>query len=268
MGTRLVSGESGGRHRHNWHIALIAASLCAASAGCGGSETGVDGAKCLRTEWHATIQVDPFGGWPGSQSPDAGMSQEQRKWSTTGIVTQSAADSIVVDSCAPDANCAPMPSKISVQAPSLKLSIPVGSIVSASYLGAGGAQATYAGGSGQLLIESVGAWGGKQDPAGDGKLYVAAVDGWHEAPAGAPFSVGVEDLTCSGHGTSSPGSTYLPVGDYALGFSTPRDTHITVQMGQTKPFIIGGQKLRASNLRSFQSDATDAHWDWAYWIAP
>lgn len=261
MGKRLVSGESGGRHRHNWHIALIAASLCAASAGCGGSETWVDGAGCLRTDGHVGIQVDPFGGWPAGANPDAGIPQEQPKWSTTGIVTQSAADSIVVDSCAPDANCAPMPSKISVQAPGLKLSIPVGSIVSVSYLGSAGAQALYAGGSGQLLIESVGSWGGKQDPAGDGKLYVAAVDGWHVAPAGAPFSVGVNKLACSSN-KPSMGS------NYALGFFTPRDTTVGVQMGQTKPFVIGGQKLRVRNLRSFQTNATDAYWDWAYWIAP
>ncbi len=192
-------------------------------------------------------------------------------WSTTGIVTKVTSGSFIVDSCAPDANCAPMLSTISVAAPNLTLDIPVGAIASVTYggLDAGGPTGPS---PGLVEVESVGDWGGQHNPDGAGRLYLVVSDGRPPsaydacAATGAPYDVTLEKLACSHYGKFEfPDPA---VGDYALHFCSAGSPDVIVKMGETKSFTVAGHPMHVRNLRSFLSGELDANWDWAYWISP
>ncbi len=276
---------------HKWHVTVIAAALCVAcggsatssgasgggtggSAGAPGGGTGGEAGQpgsCARTHDGATcLGVDAFSGESYGCSINTSTGGGAVSWAATGIVTKTTADSFTVDSCAPDANCAPKLSTYSVAAPGLTLDMRVGAIALVSYQGLDAAGP--AGPSpGQILAVSVGDWGGAHNPDGDGRLYLAVSDGPEPSaydscsPSAASFGVALEKLACSSYGPSE-----LPdpsTGDYALRFCTQDSPDVIVQMGATKPITIAGQPMHVRNLRSFLGGDLDANFDWAYWVS-
>ncbi len=277
VGTPGSGGSAGGGFPGSGGAPLGNGSGGGPSGGSSGfQEGGIGGGQnvgssCKETNDHTGVQIDAFGGQSYGcfyGGPLDGGAPAQPKWSTTGIVTKTSPNTIVVDSCPPDADCIPMLSSISVHANGLALSIPIGRIVSVDYLGPSPIQQTFAPCSNQLIIQSVGDWGGAHDPMGDGYLYVAAVDGSYTAPTGMPFKVALAKIACSTYKQGLGGGP-VPAGDYALRFySTPSYTNVTVPMGSTDFLVTKPQKLHVHNLRSYQDGGTDSYWNWAYWVAP
>jgi hypothetical protein len=222
------------------------------SAEAGAPDADAGGGRCGRTFDRAAIAIHFPGGGTLScinVSMDAAVTPP-RSW--IGRVTASDATSLTValaDTCDGDAACAPRLLRIEAQAPGLDLTaFPREEVqVRASVTRFRACQ--------QALEITTTA----------GRLLLVVVDGAGPFDTGSPYGVERIRLGCS----SEKGCGSVPPDDYALEFTgLTGPPPLRVHMGETGPGTNGESSLRVRNLRSFQSEACDDYWNFAYTISP
>jgi hypothetical protein len=174
---------------------------------------------------------------------------------------------LALDSCAPNADCLPKVSKLSVEAPGLSLAeIPKGAFVHVQ-LFAG----TFMGGCQQrLLITNLPLWAGAPNPVEPSpRLWLMAADGDMSTFPNAPFHVEREPLGCY---PDDPGTCDAHE-DYVLRFRSalsPDDPGVLLAMGQATTWTLQSgefsHQVLGRNLRSFASGWCDGPVEFAYWI--
>jgi len=233
-------------------------------------------AQCGRTEDRANIVVQLAGGTDmscGSPRFDGGVldggsvdgAGEQLGAGTTttftGTITGGDASSLVIDTCDPNQGCASGSdgsARIEITAPGLDLSGIPRIKVEVRWQ-----TRSFHGCHQTIEITSV-------DPAADpasgsptGPLLLAVADGGDPLPD-SPYQVERVPLGCySDRGCGGPAPD-----DYAFDFavSDMGAEKLRVYMGQTVPWEASGKSYEVRNLRSFQSNACDDYWNFAYYI--
>ncbi len=226
------------------------------AGGAGGGAGGGGGSAPEGCPWaHGTLSIEiaPFQGDPPSCDV---MDEMPVVWTATGAVVQVDAQSLVIDECPADGNCAPMLTTVTVQGNDLALSVPLGAFVKVTHTQI---RAFY-GCTDSVIIENVPSFGGLTNPAStEDRVYLAGADGEIASFDGVPFDVGRVLLDCPE--SAEPGCGYYEPGLYGLQAGST-----LVLMGETTTIDAGGRSFAFRNLRSYQTSACDAYWDWAYWI--
>jgi len=185
-----------------------------------------------------------------------------------GRVESSSGTSFVVDSCPPNADCGPMLSTFSFDAPNLYAYIPVEALVTVRV------QVDQPWGcTQQIEVTNLANWNGAENPysSSNDTIYLSASDGIAQPVAGSKLAVYKSALGCVNDPPPSCGGD--PPDLYALYFASLYQSSpgTPVYMGQQGYFEIpdgnGLQYLQAQNLRSYSSGACDAYWDWSFWVA-
>jgi hypothetical protein len=183
-----------------------------------------------------------------------------------GQVVESTGNSLTIDSCPPNADCMPMRSTFTFDAPDLYLWIPVGAFVSVALdveMPWGCEQ--------RVLISSLPSWGGVPNPVWSPSTLFAASDGVAEPLPGAPFAMEKIGLGCINDPGGGCGGD--PPDDYALRFHStqvPGDPGTVVGMGQvgywtfTSPAVPESYAIK--NLRSYSTGYCDDYWNWSWWV--
>jgi hypothetical protein len=180
-----------------------------------------------------------------------------------GAVVSSNQSLTEIDTCPPNADCAPTLAQIIIAASGLFAYLPVGAFVEVELRIVQSGVCTSA-----ILVRSIDSWGGVPNPAGPGgQLWVAAADGMADTVEGAPFAVSRE-LVCGD-------PAVMDAKSYALRFTDPGDpggASTVIDQGQSgmwsPPSNPAAGTWLIKNLRSFESGYFDSYWDWAYWITP
>jgi hypothetical protein len=97
-------------------------------------------------------------------------------------------------------------------------------------------------------------------------ILLAVFDGGGGFADSPPYTVTRVALGCS-HGPVCGGpSSFSDI--YAFEFSGPSASTVRVRvyMGETAHWTLGASTYTVRNLRSFQSEACDDYWNWAYTI--
>jgi hypothetical protein len=206
--------------------------------------------------FHVEIQND-FDPSPTCPVNGAG-GPESTAWEATGEVVKSATNTVVLDTCPPNADCMASFTTLDVKANGIAMQIPTGAFVHVRYE----LLPAWMGCNERVTIENVPSWGGLANPVSSGQeLYLVGTDGTSEAPDDVPFTVSSEPLGCfpgaPSQGQSAP-ENYVLIFE-AAGQSTP------VPMGQTAVVNVESQVLTVRNQRSFVSGNYDDYWDWSWW---
>ncbi|MFO0761108.1 MAG: hypothetical protein U0359_31810 [Byssovorax sp.] len=182
-------------------------------------------------------------------------------------VADAGPDFLTLDSCAPNADCLPELSKLTVKAKDLTLThIPMGAFVRVEAQGF-----HFQGGCGhKILITNLPVWGGLPNPQVPlERLWLLAADGNLGYFEDAPLMVDTVPLGC--YPNDPPGCGEHD--DDLLRFRTtskPDDPGTTVAMGQSKIWsMISGQishPVLGRNLRSFTSGICDGPVELAFWV--
>jgi hypothetical protein len=193
-------------------------------------------------------------GWPTAHRIFSGV--------VTAVATTDggAGRAVALDTCAGD-GCGPSNVVFDVTGP-VTFDIPVGAYVEAEY------SLEQPFGCTQFLrLSNLPEWNGKKNPISDSsKLYVIASDGLRIpnkelAPVGVSTELLPLGCVVDAGPSCSPGAT---VDDYVFRFSRANEPPLTVAMGQTRPWTIGGQEVLVKNLRSYQTTWCDDYWNWAF----
>jgi hypothetical protein len=182
---------------------------------------------------------------------------------------------MMIDSCPAFADCASSITKVSVSAPGVDLSktVPPGSLVSVHLklmcpYGCPSSGPFTLGGTSDLAVTSLDAWGGFTNPTpAKSGLYLAVDDGGGSLPE-FPFQVVRIHLPgCAEYlGATDCGGGEKP-GLYALRFDEPSGNSVQLSMGVRSPKVLGAGTLSAQVLRSYASGGCDTYWTWGYWVA-
>ena len=179
-----------------------------------------------------------------------------------GQVAQVAPGVVVVDTCPPNANCAPTLATLSVKAPGYELSLPMGAFVELRMhveqpMGCGS----------RLLITSLPEWAGMPNPAGPlDPVLLAASEGLEGTFPEAPF--GIDKVSVCKMGIAG-GAEAFSLRFFAAG--DPPGSGVTVTQGASVVWSASFQKhgpLMLRNLRSFESGFDDDYWNWSYLVVP
>lgn len=244
------AGGSGSSTTTTTSTSSVSSSVTSSSA----VTTGGGGGTCDRTHDAVAITVE---------TPDAkvfGCDAAPGISGTldlSGAILEATADTIVLDTCPPNADCGPQMAKVQVTGAGLYLSLWPGLFVRVR-----GDFAQPWGCEQRIVITNLPEWGGTPNPYdGSERLYLAAADGVASSLADAPISVEPIPLGCS----------EIPYADdYLLRFSMLAAPGVSadVYMGFTGYMSSPIDYLAARNLRSFETGAEDDYWNWAYWVAP
>ncbi len=241
-----------------------------------GTSSGGDPPVCTDPHQRVTIELTLPGGMPaGCAALKAPTGQDKRD--LTGTVQPSAAaNSVVIDTCPPNADCVPLLATLHVTAEGLKFfPPPPGSFARIRTV------ANASGGCAEgVLVNEVTSFGGVTNGgamhriwlvAAAGQLLIdgAAVNG--PALAELPFALErVAEPRCAPMAGASPNG-FKPQGVYRLRLTdkaTPSST-VLVPMGHlAKGFASGGQSFDVSNLHSANYQAFDDVDFEDLWIAP
>ena len=232
------------------------------SAVSGGvTTTGGEGGGCSEPKDGLTIAlVTPEG-------KQVGCSGNITEGDIEDIVLQAQAHMIspgvaALDTCPPNANCAPSLATLSVKAENFVLSFPEGAYVEVRLhveapMGCGA----------KLLVTSLATWGGLPNPVPSlDPLLLAASDGLQSTFPEAPFGVDKVSVCTMGPagGAEAFSFRFFNAGD-------PPGTGITVPQGGNVIWSAPFQKhgpVMIRNLRSFESGFADDFWNWSYLVVP
>jgi hypothetical protein len=177
-----------------------------------------------------------------------------------GQIAQGDMETFVLDSCPPNADCAPMLSKIHL--PKSYAWIPIGAFVTVQL------EVEQPWGCAQrILIRNLPVWGGVPNPNGaEATMIFAGADGTLKTFPESPFSIAAWPLGCYPGAPSCGGEA---PDDYALRFNEDQSpgNAVTVAMGSATPwFLSNGSYWYVQNLRSYSTGACDDYWNWSYRI--
>jgi hypothetical protein len=171
-----------------------------------------------------------------------------------GQVIESGPGRLVIDSCPPNADCAPLLNQLEYEAPGLSLVIPYGTLL----------QVTVRvdqpmGCSHELLILNLPEWGGLPNPVlGNRHLWLAGSDGIVASLPDSPFTVESVPLGCTGDPNAD---------DHLLHFVRPSTGNVLdVYMGQTVGWAWEDEYVTVRNLRSFETGQVDDYWNWGFFV--
>lgn len=233
------------------------------TGGAGGSA----GATCTRTEDRASISIARPGAalLDCANAPsafDAGSPVSPTLLS--GALVRVDAGGFDLDTCPPNADCAPSITRFEVEAPGLALELPAGAFVQVSYLISVFYQCQQS-----LEVSTIPTWGGMDNPAGpSGVLLLGIADGGYTFDD-SPYGVERVRLDCT---SPTPGCGSVPPGEYALELApTAAPDRVTqLVMGETASIDLLQTKVPggwlARNLRSYQTDYCDDYWNFAWWV--
>lgn len=227
--------------------------------------SGVEG--CDLTNERATIEfVDRDGtrdGCASASGPDASASPRE----IDGQITAVTLDGFSLDTCPPNADCAPSTVRFVADAPGIELAraLPVGAYVRVRW-----SITRFFACQASLEVDSLATWGTVPNPvAGLPGLLLAVADGAKQLD-GAPFVVDRELLECGVDAGAGCGS--VTPGAYRFTF-TPANAEgpvLHVPMGAVVPWPAlapGAGTWDVKNLRSYQSTACDDYWNFAWFVA-
>ncbi len=237
-----------------------------------GAETGSPAITCGVTLDTATISADlATGEVSDCANPTVKQGAAPAPTTATGQLSDVQADSFAIETCPPNADCATTGTiRYHVRAAGLDLrtALPRGSYVQVSWEIMTNTWACQTG----LTVRSVTSWGGVANPVPPGGsatplLLLDVADGG--GVRDDAFALETVPLGCNTTGAHGCGGA-LP-DEYAYRFVPAAGSpSVTVGMGETKSLSLSSDpKLAwsARDLRSFQGEACDAYWDWAYWVA-
>lgn len=267
--------------------AIVTAAACggnvvvdhdAAAGGAGGAgvtvtgtstatSTGVGGAGggCGRTYEYFDFRLET---WDGiGVSCGLSMPGGSQVFHLQGQVIESGGDYLAIDSCPPNADCAPMVSYLFVSSPGLVLQTPPGVFVDLTI------QIDYPMGCAQtLLVRNLPEWGGvfnMEWPAPT--LWLAGSEGATTTLEGSPFWIETVPLGC--YTNPEPTPCGAPE-DYALRLRqafNPDDPGITLTMGESTWWQVSDEgqyaEWQVRNLKSFETGECDDYWNWGYYVA-
>jgi hypothetical protein len=228
--------------------------------GDGGGPTGgfggTGGLSCVQTSDSLNVKVTPAFGDPLECAMDMPLDYE-----VSGSVMSSDNNVLTLDTCPPNADCmSNMATTVEVQAAGLGFWAPPGAFVHLHYV----LTPQWGGCTAQIAVQNLPSWGGVPNPIyGDDHFYFAGSEGTTEPVPELALAVDTLALGC----TNEVGCGGVAPDMYALSFTslTSQQPGPVVGMGDTASFWTGTQLLEVRNLRSFQTGACDAYWNWAWW---
>lgn len=232
----------------------------ATSGGVGGA-----GGGCGQTHEYFDFRLET---WDGiGVSCGLSMPGGSQLFTLQGQVLEVGADYMVIDSCPPDADCAPMLNYLYVSSPGLVLQTPLGVFVDLTI------QIDYPFGCAQtLLLLNLPEWGGvfnMEWPVPN--LWLAGSEGSTTTLEGSPFRIDTMGLGCFPDPEPSPCG--VPE-NYALRFKEELggdEPGPLLYMGESMlwPVSDKGQYVnwQVRNLKSFETGYCDDYWNWGYYVA-
>lgn len=184
-----------------------------------------------------------------------------------GEMTQLSSTEFQIDSCPPNADCAPTLSILTIESPGFEHYLPTATYVDLTV------EIDFPFGCSQtLLVKNLPEWGGLPSPGGDQPtLLFAGSEGSPGAPAGAPFAIEAVPLGCY---PDDPGDVCGKPEDYALTFHVLDDPGLpalTMFMGELGVWEVTDSGVpviwAARNLKSFETGWCDDYWNWAWWVS-
>jgi hypothetical protein len=256
-------------------VVLIIAGFRAPLGACGGAASGGNGAagsgvgtggtgghgaggaqQCSSTDEYAIVDVTLSDGMQYHQCSD-------EAWALEGVVRNVAGNTIVIDSCHPNANCAPMENVITLSGTDLFVSIPDGTFVQVSLYsrspqGFVGCIMLHA------IVRNLPDWAGTPNPTSDGTfLWLAYHDGSdlvYTLPDD-PYQT-ERELACKGTSYESP-----EVYTWRFSFPDAPGAEVTAPQGQTVTWSVPeGEHAGHYRVRNVKA----VYWyhpEYNYWIA-
>ena len=225
------------------------------------------------------------GGWlglPASDGGDAGASgdaaapedaSQPLPLTWTGKITSVDVAGFTLDLCGTESNCAPLLVKFTIEARGLIIDLKVGVFVTvtAEFF-------NFYGCHHNLVVTNLATLGGVSNPVDDrAGLALVVTDGYLQPAQDLWKTTARREHCLGGSPIMDPKYEELPAAglmfplpdNYTLHFAPRSGTGaaLDLRMEQTAVWAPGPAttQYRLHNLRSFQLDATDAYWDWAYW---
>lgn len=177
-----------------------------------------------------------------------------------GAIVDSLDGYLAIDSCPPNADCAPEINQLFFSAPGLFNPVPVGAFVHVSLVLQGPWACVQV-----LQIDNMASWGGVSNPiVADEAMWLSAADGTTEVLPGSPFRIEPVALGCY---PNQRGCPELP-DDFVLRFERT-GSPIDIPMGGETDWYVPGapypDTIQVRNLRSYQSGNCDDYWNWSWW---
>ncbi|MCC6902725.1 MAG: hypothetical protein IT377_27380 [Polyangiaceae bacterium] len=218
----------------------------AGAAGSGGA-AGDAGSVCFQPMQSLSVTVEP------SPSDGGGFPDD---WKTTGQITSSSKNELTIDDCPPGGSCTPNPRKVTIKAPLLDFTAPVGAYVSVHWTNqlynAGAVKTT-------LGIRNVSTWNNQANPVETSEVtYLLVADGVLEHPDAA-FKGNATAVDCPPPGQ---GAGKL----YELSFGEAGKPAVPVPFGKVSTLMLAGEGWSASVVRSFEPYVYDADSPFAWWF--
>jgi hypothetical protein len=233
--------------------------------GAGGGGAGGYGAggaqQCSLTHEQAVMHVGlPNGGWYScSGAPGPPVILE-------GVVRNMAADTIVVDTCHPNANCAPLEHVITLSGTDLSVSIPDGTFVQVGIYFPPSEIWKWC--ILHVIVRNLPVWGGTPNPTSDRAfLWLAYHDGFD-----APYAVSDDpyqterELACDGESLEFP-NLYISVYTWRFSFPDAPGAEVVAPEGQTVTWSVPeGEHAGEYRVRNVKAVRATHHED-IFWIA-
>ena len=225
------------------------------TTGSGGAGGGCSEPNDALTIGLVTADGTSYGCSPGFDKGDGDIVLQ-------GQVHMIAPGAAVIDTCPPNADCAPILATFTVTAEDFVLSLP-----EAAYVELRLHVETQEGCGAKLLVTSLPEWGGVPNPVSPlDPLLLAASDGLDSTFPEAPFGIDKQPVCIMG---PAGGAEAFAFRFFAAGEAP--GTGVVVPQGANViwpyPFPKQGP-LRIRNLRSFDSGFADDYRDWSYLVVP
>lgn len=225
------------------------AAGAAAAGGAAGSAgaAGDGGGGCSQPIQQIWVTIEPSPGDAGEFPSD---------WTTTGKITASSKNELSIDDCAAGGSCTANPRKVTIKAPLLDFTAPVGAFVSVhwtnQFYNAGSLMTT-------LGIRNVPVWGTETNPVESSeRTYLLLAEGRLTHPDAA-FAGKATPVDCPPPGQ---GSGKL----YELSFGEAGKPAIPVPFGKVSSVTLAGANWSASVVRSFEPYGYDSPAAAAWWF--
>lgn len=169
-------------------------------------------------------------------------------WQATGRITEKSGAGFTLDTCHPDADCAPTLTRITMTTtPKPYMDWPVGAYVAVRYVSDGGFITT-----GKLSVRNVASWEGKSNPvSGSDRWYLIATNGFLTHPD-APFEAAQLEVD------GCPGN-------YAMRVRPPDGQWTTLVQGESVSMVIENWRWELTIARSRQPSCCDYPPPFAWW---
>ncbi len=205
-----------------------------------GTDAGADtGAECDERIGGLSLVLDPS----PPEDPINGID-----WQATGRIAEKAGSSFTLDTCHPDAECAPTLTVVTVTStPKPYVQWPIGAYVAVRYVSDAGMIPT-----GRLSVRNVGSWEGKTNPVSDSnRWYLIATDGFLTHPD-APFEI------------DSVGVDGCPQ-NFAMRVRAPGGDWTTLLQGESTSMVIENWQFDLTVARARQAPGHDQPLPFAWW---